>query len=92
MTLQSIVDMARSDSLRARCAACAAQEGEADPNTWAQTYAWQLATQPGWADKWDSAKAGMTPQFNPDTGARPDVITDADILAAVQALRAATTA
>jgi len=85
MALQSIVDMANSSSLLARAAACAAQLGENQPMQWAQTYAWKLAVTTGWADKWDAAKAAAEPPV--DMGADPDVISDADILAAVQALR-----
>lgn len=88
MSYRSIVDMALSASLRDRLRACAAEQGEASPEVWVGQHMWALAASPGWATKWDSAKVGLTIDQNPDLGARDDVITDADVLAAVQALRA----
>lgn len=90
MAYSSIVEMATSYSLISRVAAAAAQEGEQDPMTWAQQNAWEVAAQPGWADSWDYAKDTATVNQNPDTGARNDVISDQQILGAVQAIRGAT--
>lgn len=86
MAYNSIIEMAVSQSLTSRIAASAAEQGVDDPLGWAQTYRWVLAASPGWATSWDSAKAAETINQNPDTGQRDDVITDAMILAAVQAL------
>jgi hypothetical protein len=85
MTYNSIREMATSPSLLARIAASAAQQGIDNPVVWANDNMWKLAASPAWDDKWDYAKATQTPNVNPDTGARNDVISDGDILSAVQA-------
>lgn len=85
MSYRSIVEMASSQSLIARIAACAAQEGvETNPLTWAQDNIWKVAASPGWADQWSYAVDTATVNVNPDTGARNDVITDGNILSVVQ--------
>lgn len=89
MSYQSVVEMASSQSLLARITAAAAAEGQSDPLVWSQSNIWALAASPDWDDAWDFAKAGATLDVNPDTGARPTVIGDQMILAAVQALRTA---
>lgn len=86
MAYQSIVEMSRSTTLQMRIAACAAMEGIEDPQTWAAQRMWKFASQPGWADAWSYASDTYTDEKNPNTGARPDVIGDAMILASVQAL------
>jgi hypothetical protein len=86
MSYNSIVEIAQSESLRGRITAAAAAEGIDYPEQWASTAMWKLAASPGWADKWDSANDSYTVNANPDTGARTDVISDGDILSAVQAL------
>lgn len=88
MSYQAVVEMARSNSLRERIIACSAQEGVADPESWASQNMWKLATAAGWADDWDYARGAYTSDKNPDFGARGDVISDQKILSAVQALRA----
>lgn len=87
MAYSSIIRMARSASLLARIAACAADEGETNPEEWARQRIWSVVSQPGWADAWDYALATETDDMNPDTGMRPGVIGDGMILAAVQAVR-----
>lgn len=87
MSYQSIVEMAGSSSLIYRIAAAAAAEGQSDALGWAQTRIWRLAGSPGWADTWAYAVDTATININPDTGKRSDVITDAMLLSAVQALR-----
>ena len=86
MTYQSIVEMAGSDSLQARVAAAAAAEGfPDDPESFARNNIWGIVSSAGWADAWDYARAaGNAGNFNPDTGARSDVIDDAMILSVVQ--------
>lgn len=86
MTYNVIIDMAGNASLINRAAAAASQEGHTSPLDWAQTHSWELASQPGWADSWASAEASKTVNVNQDTGMRDDVISDAMILSAVQAL------
>lgn len=86
MSLGVIVEMANSTALRDRIAACAAQEGIADPVAWASQRMWEFAAQAGWADSWAYAVQNYNKNQNPETGARDDVITDQTILSAVQAL------
>lgn len=88
MAYQSVVEMASSQSLLARIVAAAAGEGMAEPLVWAQANIWKLASTPGWADSWQYAKDTETDEVNPDTGLRPGVIGDQQILSAVQALLA----
>lgn len=85
MSYSSIVEMAESESLRSRITAAAAVEGVDNPTQWIFSAIWQLAASPGWADQWDYAKATYQVNANPDLGARNDVISDTNILAAVQA-------
>lgn len=89
MTYRSIVDIANNSSLRARIEACAADEGIDNPEAWVSEHRWDFATQPGLADDWQYAKdiAATNPNVNPDLGVRTDVIDDAKILAAVNAIK-----
>lgn len=87
MSYLSVVEMAGSQSLLQRIAACAASEGQSDPTTWAQANIWSLCSSPNWDDSWAYAKDTETVNVNPDTGIRDDVINDNMILSAVQALR-----
>lgn len=91
MSYTDIIQMAQSSSLIAREIACAAAENIPNPAQWVSEHSWKLASTPGWAAKWSYAVDTATVNVNPDTGARNDVINDNDILAAVQALRAAET-
>lgn len=84
MSFDSVADVSESGSLRRRVAACAAQEGEADPDAWAWNTRWEWAAAPGWGDAFASAEASG----NPDPGADEAVITDAQILTQVQIMRA----
>lgn len=78
-----IAQAAQSESLAQRETAAAAQQGNpGDPYVWARGHAYQLAAQPGWGAAWASAVAAGVP----DPGADPAVITDGQILAAVQQL------
>lgn len=89
MSYLSVVEMAGSASLLARITACASGEGQADPQSWAQSNIWKLCATPDWDDAWAYAKDTQNVNQNPDTGARDDVINDQMILSAVQAVRAA---
>lgn len=85
MTYQSIVEMAGSPSLAGRITGAAAQEGHPDPNGFVRDSIWFIvAKDTGWAAAWDYARDNATADDNPDTGARPGVISDAMILAVVQ--------
>lgn len=73
-----------SDFLQ-RIAACAAIEidlGETHPVTWGANHQWQIAASPGFGDKYASALAAGVPRPGND----PAVISDGDILSAVQVI------
>lgn len=89
MSYSSVVEMAGSQSLLQRIVAAAAGEQIVDPLAWAQRNIWQLVSSPDWDDAWDYAQQTATLDHNPDTGARPGVISDQMILSAVQARRTA---
>lgn len=72
-----------------RIAACAAVEIDLTPPAeqpvqWAYDHVWKIAAAPGFADKYASALAGGVPRPGNDQA----VISDGEILAAVQALEA----
>ena len=78
----SVADMAEDLALNRRLTAAVAKEGILDPKGWLYPRNWQVVSAPGWDAKWDSAVAGGV--SNP--GADEAVITDGDILSAVQAV------
>jgi len=79
----TVATITESGSMRSRVAACAAAEGvDVDPIQWAFDHRYNWAASPGWGAKWDSAVASGVP----DPGADPSVISDGDILSAVQPL------
>lgn len=66
-----------------RTRACVSQEGEPEPVQWAADHAWQMAGIPGFGDKYAYAiETGVDRPGNSQA-----VISDADILSAVQAIR-----
>jgi hypothetical protein len=69
-----------------RVAACYAVEPDTheDPDSWAVQHAWDLASAPGFGDAYASALAGSVDK----PGADQSVISDNQILAAVQYLLA----
>lgn len=77
-----IAALANDLEFRMRVTACAASEGESQPELWAQTYRWQMAAQPGFGEAYASALASGVERPGND----PAVITDPQILAAVQSL------
>lgn len=67
----------------ARTRACVSTEGETDPINWTNDHIWEMAGTPGFGEKYSYAiNTGVE---NP--GRNESVITDGDILAAVQAIR-----
>jgi hypothetical protein len=68
-----------------RCIACVATEPNPpdNPPQWVIENSWALAGTPGFGDKYASALAGGVPEPGND----PAVITDGDILSAVQTLK-----
>jgi hypothetical protein len=69
-----------------RVAACAAVEVDTDmqPTAWAYENVWRISAAPGFADKYASALAGEVEH----PGADESVISDGEILSAVQAVAA----
>lgn len=78
----SVALVEQDTDLQRRVIACAAVENIPDPSHWAMTHSWDYASQPGWGAAWDSALVAG----NPAPGRDPAVITDAQILSAVQAI------
>ena len=61
---------------------CTATEGILDADSWWYTHRWLLAASPGWAEAWAYARSSGKESIGLDEA----VITDGDILAAVQTL------
>lgn len=80
----SIAHITATPPFQDRLTACAAQQGVEDPATWVWNHRWVLASMPGWGGKvdyWQDAN----PEEPADGWATDEaVISDADILAAVQ--------
>lgn len=69
-----------------RTRAAVTVEGEPDPVQWVSENQWQMAAIPGFGDKYASALAANVPRPGNDQS----VISDMDILSAVQSLGAGT--
>lgn len=82
MSYEHVVATANDGDLHQRIAAAAAGEGIEQPEAWVQQRRWRFATQPGWADAYNSAMVS----FIDRPGWRPGAITDAMILSATQAI------
>ena len=82
MTYMSVSLITQDPDLLARVTACAALEGDRDPELWTQRYKWAIAAQPGWGDAWQYAVDSNVSNIGRD----PAVITDGMILSAVQAI------
>jgi hypothetical protein len=78
----SVADMAEDLDLNRRLTAAVAKEGILDPKGWLYPRNWQVVSAPGWDAKWDSAVASGIQYPGKDEA----VITDGDILSAVQAI------
>lgn len=88
---KAISEVAADTWMHERLRACASQQDHLgsitvpDPIQWVSDNRYIWASSPTWAEKWDYAKATHPdPTYQP--GADSAVITDADILATVQAL------
>lgn len=82
MAYEHVVRLANDGDMQHRIAAAAASEGyEGDPLAWAIDHKWEFASEPGWADAYNSAELS----FIDRPGLRPGAISDAMILSAVQA-------
>lgn len=84
MSYNTQAALAVDDALRNRVAACAATQGVPGPLQWADAHLWRLSGEPGWDDAYSYAIAAGNARPGYDEG----VITDAMILAAVQAILA----
>lgn len=84
MSYNNIAAIARDFDLQQRLIACAAEQGHTEPETFIEAHIWTLAASPGWAAAWGSALATDPPNARP--GYDESVITDGNILSAVQAL------
>ena len=87
MSFSDVAALAVDRDFRDRIAACYSQEQEpvvngVHPLTWTDLYQFNIAGSPGFGDAYASALAGGVP----DPGKDPSVISDAQILGAVQAL------
>lgn len=87
MTYKALAEMYESSSLRARITAAAAEEGINNPDTRLEQLMWKIVARTEWKDAWHGATMNYNESFNPDTGARPDVITDQMIQDVVQAIK-----
>jgi hypothetical protein len=76
--------ISQDTDLRNRAAIAAAEQGVApgEEENWVFRHARQLAIQPGWREAWESALANGVEH----PGADPAVISDGQILSAVQSL------
>lgn len=86
MSYNALARMAKSQGLRNRLVACAAQEDVEFPDQWVGSHLWKLVSDTSWVSAWTYAEDIMTVNNNPDIGARDDVISDGMILSVVQAL------
>lgn len=82
MTYNTVAIMARDAGLLGRITAASAVEQAGDPRWWVEKYCWNVVSAPGWSAKWESAVAANLA----DPGRSEVVITDGDILSAVQAI------
>jgi hypothetical protein len=89
----SISEIAADAWMGERLRACASQQEHlgnppADPIQWVTDNRYVWASSPTWGEKWDYAKATHEGDLSYQPGRDAAVITDADILATVQALTA----
>ena len=76
--------IAANGGIYERSAQAAATEGYASPELWARQNNRVLASQPGWAEAWESALVSHEDDPTYDPGTDEAVITDGMILSAVQ--------
>lgn len=85
MAYSDVAMLASDNDFILRTRACVSQEGETDPIGWSNDHQWQMAGTPGFGEAY--AYAILTGVQNP--GRDEGVISDPQILSAVQALRVA---
>lgn len=82
MAFSDIALLSADNDFIMRTRACVAVEGVADPVEWAAVHQWAMAATPSFGDKYASALAAGVPRPGND----PSVISDPDILSAVQVI------
>lgn len=88
MSYWDISNMVSDFDLRSRINACVAQEDPGEnPAVFTETHIWLLCADPAWSTAWSAAVGSA----NPSPGQDEAVISDAMILAQVQAVLAAAT-
>jgi len=83
MAYSDIAMLSADNDFIARTTACVSTQGETDPQAWTMEHQWAMAGMPGFGDKYASAIANGIER----PGYDPAVISDPDILSAVQSLR-----
>lgn len=83
MAYSDVAMLSADNDFILRTRAAVAQEGEADVITWSNEHQWQMAGMPGFGDKYAYAVNNGHPRPGNDQA----VISDPEILAAVQSLR-----
>jgi len=84
MAYSDIAMLSADNDFIYRTTACVSTQGETDPTSWTIEHQWQMAGMPGFGDKYASAIANGIERPGNDQS----VISDPDILSAVQSLRA----
>lgn len=82
MAFSDIALLSADNDFILRTRACVAVEGVADPVQWSNDHVWQMAATPSFGDKYASALAAGVPRPGNDQS----VISDPDILSAVQVI------
>lgn len=82
MAYSDISLLAADNDFIQRTRACVATQGVDDVVAWTNAYQWQMAAMPGFGDKYATAIVNQIPR----PGWDPSVISDGDILSAVQTL------
>lgn len=82
MAYSDIALLSSDNDFILRTSACAATEGIDDPQTWSNDNRWSMAAMPTFGDKYASGIANGVERPGND----PAVISDSDILSAVQSL------
>lgn len=83
MAYYDVSQLSADNDFILRTRACVSTEGELDPVEWSNEHMWEMAAAPGFGDKYAYAVASEV-EF---PGRDESVISDPEILSAVQAIR-----
>lgn len=86
MSYSGVASLAHDNDILMRVTACAALEGIESPWAWVAERNWLLAAQPGWGDAYSYAMNQARPEDAIPIGRDESVISDGQILAAVQGM------